>query len=116
MQQAILAALKKDGRASTRTLFEAVEVDLSTKGKKLFPESFYRGLSGLESKGLISWYQGCGGHDPVSGLVSITRKRVLLIDADSTIPNLPLMEISSWHKKQGHDVTLQKGLKTNKEK
>lgn len=32
-------------------------------------------------------------------------KRVLLIDADSTIPNLALMKLSAWHKSQGDSVS-----------
>lgn len=31
---------------------------------------------------------------------------ILLIDADSTIPNLPLMKLATWHKKQGDFVYL----------
>lgn len=34
--------------------------------------------------------------------------QVLLIDADSVIPNIPLMKISQWHKKQGDQVVLHK--------
>lgn len=34
--------------------------------------------------------------------------RVLLIDADSTIPNLALMKLSAWHGSQGHNVELVK--------
>jgi len=32
--------------------------------------------------------------------------KVLLIDADSTIPNLPLMKLSTWHKKRGDAASL----------
>jgi hypothetical protein len=32
--------------------------------------------------------------------------RVLLIDADSVIPNLPLMKLASWHKSKGDQVVL----------
>jgi len=32
--------------------------------------------------------------------------RILLIDADSTIPNLALMKLGSWHKKNGDHVVL----------
>ena len=32
--------------------------------------------------------------------------KVLLIDADSTIPNIALMKLSSWHKAMGDDVEL----------
>jgi hypothetical protein len=32
--------------------------------------------------------------------------RVLLVDADSTIPNLALMKLSTYHKRQGDDVKL----------
>ena len=31
--------------------------------------------------------------------------KVLLIDADSTIPNLALMKLSAWHKSQGNSVS-----------
>lgn len=34
--------------------------------------------------------------------------RVLLIDADSVIPNIPLMKLSAFHKASGDDVTLVK--------
>lgn len=34
--------------------------------------------------------------------------KVLLVDADSIIPNIPLMKISSWHKEKGDSVTLVK--------
>ncbi|GAH85140.1 unnamed protein product, partial [marine sediment metagenome] len=32
--------------------------------------------------------------------------RILLIDIDSKIPNLALMKLSTWHKKQGVEVFL----------
>jgi len=32
--------------------------------------------------------------------------KVLLIDADSTIPNIALMKLSAWHKSLGDDVEL----------
>jgi len=35
--------------------------------------------------------------------------KVLLVDVDSTIPNLALMQISTWHKDHGDEVTLLKG-------
>jgi hypothetical protein len=38
----------------------------------------------------------------------LTGKRILLIDVDSTIPNLALMKISAWHKAKGDNVTLKK--------
>jgi hypothetical protein len=31
---------------------------------------------------------------------------ILLIDADSTIPNIPLMKLSAWHKEKGDSVSL----------
>jgi len=34
--------------------------------------------------------------------------KILLIDADSVIPNLPLMKLGGWHKSKGDDVTLHK--------
>ena len=107
MQRAILANLEaKGGRASTRTLIEAV----GTQG-------FYRSLNNLEKKGLISWVKEHGGPNCPSGLVSVTRKKVLCIDCDSIFGNIALMKISAYHKRLGHDVTLQKGLKiaNNKE-
>ena len=38
-------------------------------------------------------------------------RRVLLIDIDSTIPNLALMKLSSWHKAQGDHVALRRMAK-----
>jgi hypothetical protein len=38
--------------------------------------------------------------------------KVLLIDADSKMPNLALMKLSAWHKSQGDQVFLKKGLNT----
>lgn len=38
--------------------------------------------------------------------MSTNSKSVLLIDADSTIPNLALMKLSTFHKTKGHDVRL----------
>ena len=32
--------------------------------------------------------------------------KVLLVDADSTIPNVALMKLSAYHKSQGDEVTL----------
>ena len=32
--------------------------------------------------------------------------KVLLIDADSTIPNIALMKLSSWHKAMGDDEAM----------
>jgi len=32
--------------------------------------------------------------------------KVLLVDADSTIPNIALMKLSAWHKFLGDDVEL----------
>src|SRR5665647_52705 len=37
-------------------------------------------------------------------LWKLTGKQVLLIDVDSTIPNLALMKISAWHKAKGDMV------------
>jgi len=107
-ERAILAALDKNGgRSSTKFLIEAV----GFKG-------FYRSLNSLLRKRKISWYKSHGGPDGTPGLVSITRKSILLIDVDSVIANLALMKISAYHKQQGHDVTLQRGMKisNNKEK
>ena len=38
--------------------------------------------------------------------VETSPMKVLLIDADSTIPNIALMKLSAWHKSLGHDVEL----------
>ena len=39
----------------------------------------------------------------------VTGKRILLIDVDSTIPNLALMKISTWHKAKGDSIVLTHG-------
>jgi len=39
--------------------------------------------------------------------------KILLIDADSKIPNLALMKISAWHKQKGDEVFLKRGLEPN---
>ena len=39
-------------------------------------------------------------------LWKLTGKRILLVDVDSTIPNLALMKISSWYKDKGDNVKL----------
>jgi hypothetical protein len=36
----------------------------------------------------------------------VTGKRILLVDVDSTIPNLALMKISAWHKAKGNSIVL----------
>jgi hypothetical protein len=41
-------------------------------------------------------------------LWKLTGKRILLVDVDSTIPNLALMKISSFYKSKGDNVTLKK--------
>ena len=41
-------------------------------------------------------------------LWKLTGKRILLVDVDSTIPNLALMKISSFYKSKGYNVTLKK--------
>jgi hypothetical protein len=99
------------GRSSTKTLIDSLS-------EKVFPESFYRSLNSLQKRGMVTWIKEHGGVNSPSGLVSITRKNVLLIDCDSKIPNLALLKISAYHKQQGHDVTLQRGMKiaNNKEK
>jgi len=48
-------------------------------------------------------------------LWGVTGKRILLIDIDSTIPNLALMKISTYHKSHGDNVRLIK-LKLKKHK
>ena len=109
MQKAILESLKsKDGRASTNILLQNVEIQ---SGKKVIPVSFYRALRGLQDRGLVHWIKEHGGPNSPSGLVSITRTNVLLIDVDSTIGNLALMKISKFHKQQGHNVILQRGIR-----
>lgn len=40
--------------------------------------------------------------------------KILLVDADSKIPNLALMKLSAWHKQQGHIVDLIRGIPTTK--
>jgi hypothetical protein len=67
-------------------------------------------LNGLQQRGLVIWHKEHGGPGSPSGLVLSQRKTVLLVDADSTIPNLALMKLSSYHKQQGHNVILQRGL------
>jgi hypothetical protein len=73
-------------------------------------KGFYRSLNSLLRKGKISWIKEHGGPDCPSGLVSITKMNVLLVDVDSKIPNLALMKISAYHKKQNHNVVLHRGL------
>jgi hypothetical protein len=41
-------------------------------------------------------------------LWKLTGKRILLIDVDSTIPNLALLNISAWYKSKGNNVVLVK--------
>lgn len=41
-------------------------------------------------------------------------RKILLIDLDSKIPNLPLMKISSYHKEKGDSVYLNKGCNPDK--
>jgi hypothetical protein len=41
-------------------------------------------------------------------LWKLTGKRILLVDVDSTIPNLALMKISTYYKSKGDNVTLLK--------
>jgi hypothetical protein len=41
-------------------------------------------------------------------LWKLTSKRILLVDVDSTIPNLALMKISTWYKVKGDNVRLLK--------
>ncbi|MGD0951511.1 MAG: hypothetical protein ABR985_03810 [Methanotrichaceae archaeon] len=91
---------------------------INSLGGGIFPESFYRSLNNLQKRGMINWIKEHGGPNSPSGLVSIARKKVLCVDCDSKIPNLALLKISAFHKQQGHDVTLQRGLKiaNNKEK
>jgi len=111
MQRAIMEVLEeKGGRASTSTLKIAIGMTCD--------QNFYRALGNLQKRCLIIWYKSHGGINSPSGLVSIIRKSILLIDVDSVIPNLALMKISAHHKKQGHDVTLQRGsnIFNNKEK
>ena len=35
-----------------------------------------------------------------------SKKKILLVDVDSTIPNLPLMKLSTFHKRKGNVVEL----------
>jgi hypothetical protein len=88
------------------------EISPSYDSDAAFISSFYRALSGLLKKELIHWNKAHGGPKSPSGLVSNRKKNVLLIDADSQIPNLALAKISAYHKKQGDSVTLLRGLNT----
>jgi hypothetical protein len=109
MQRAILEALgARGGRASTEALMK--EINPSYDSDAAFISSFYRALSGLLNRKLIRWDKAHGGPKSSSGLVSSRRKNVLVIDADSQIPNLALAKISAYHKKLGDSVTLLRGL------
>jgi hypothetical protein len=108
MQRGILSSLDaKGGRVTTEALMKEISPagDLSDA----FRISFYRALRGLLKRGRICWDKEHGGHKSPYGQVSSRRKRILLIDVDSTILNLALAKISSYHKSQGNIVELQRG-------
>jgi hypothetical protein len=108
VQQEILNFLsKKEGRATTNILMEQMGIGTIRSGKV----SFWRAMVGLEKKELIYWDRGAG---TTSGLVCVKRINVLLVDIDDTkAANLALMKVSSYHKRLGHNVYLQRGLITN---
>ena len=102
-QRAILEVLEeKGGRASTSTLKKAIV--------KTSDQNFYRALGNLQKRNLVKWYKSQGGINSPSGLVSITRKKVLCVDADSYRKSCDHEDLSI-PQTQGHDVTLQRGLK-----
>jgi hypothetical protein len=108
MQREILGSLEaQGGRATT----EALMKDMSPvrDWNDAFRISFYRALRGLQKRGRIWWDKEHGGPNSAYGLVSSRRKSILLIDVDSTILNLALAKISSYHKSLGNIVELQKG-------
>lgn len=45
---------------------------------------------------------------PAAKLLRLSKKTILLIDVDGTLPNLALMKLSSYHKQKGHPVWLGK--------
>ena len=105
MQRSILQILdEKHGMTSTKTLKTAMHNDICD-------QSFYRSLNSLEKRGLIWWHREHGGPQSSSGLVCLKHGSVLLIDADSTIPNIALMKLSAYHKTRGDTVDLHRGLK-----
>jgi len=108
MQRDILSSLgDQGGRATTEALMRVI-----TPGRDVseaFRTSFYRALRGLEKRGRIRWNKKHGSPKSSYGLVSSRRKHVLLIDVDSTILNVALAKISSYHKSLGDIVELQKG-------
>jgi hypothetical protein len=104
MQNSILEVLEqKKGMASTKALKNAVG--------RVSDQSFYRSLNSLQRRNLINWYKEHGGPHSQGGLVSLKRVNILLVDVDSVIPNLALMKLSAFHKKQGDNVDLHRGLK-----
>ena len=108
MQRDILSSLEaQGGRATTEALMK--DISPACDWNDAFRISFYRALRGLQKRGRIWWNKEHGGPKSAYGLVSSRRKRILLIDVDSTILNLALAKISSYHKSLGNIVELQKG-------
>ena len=108
MQRDILSSLEgQGGRATTDALM--LVMSPGREVSEAFRTSFYRALRGLEKKGQIWWDKKHGSPKSAYGMVSSRRKRVLLIDVDSTILNIALAKISSYHKSLGDVVELQKG-------
>lgn len=111
MQRAILKALNETSwPATTLALMEIISPVYNRSDA--FLASFYRALNGLQERKLIRWDKAHGGPKSSYGLVtpvSTQKKRILLIDVDSTILNLALAKISSYHKSKGDIVELQKG-------
>jgi hypothetical protein len=80
MQRAIISALDAEGgKVGSTKLRWAVANNLAAQGRYVimdlsdptygaqfcttphFYTSFYRALNGLEKRGLVTWYKGCGG-------------------------------------------------------
>lgn len=108
MQRNVLTTLgRQGGRATTEALMR--EISPGREVSEAFRTSFYRALRGLEKRGGIWWDKKHGSPKSSYGIVSSRRKRILLIDVDSTILNIALAKISSYHKSLGDIVELQKG-------
>jgi hypothetical protein len=109
MQRDILSSLDaKDGRATTEALMK--DISPACYWSDAFRISFYRALNGLIRRCLIQWHKAHGGPKSQYGMVFRRRRRVLLIDVDSVIPNIALAKISAYHKSHGDSVTFIKGL------
>jgi len=109
MQRGILSSLEaQGGRATTEAIMKAISP--ACDWNDAFRISFYRALRGLQKRGRIWWDKEHGGPKSAYGLVSSRKRRVLLIDVDSIIPNLAIMKLSAYHKAKGDTVLLQRGL------